>query len=525
MSLILRLPYELCVQVASNKRLSRHDLAAMRLVCRLFAATAASVLFRRVKMSRLKVDGDSFEHIAASKHLAQHVRELVWHELDLEAWIAPGEEAPRPGNFYASLDQDDFTLVQELMAGAAYDTSVFWFPRMSFEDHQNFALWSVGWFVTTLNKFPHLTAFVSCPMPQDRVITYKEYPIDPSLYRRQSRKNTQTSNCGFFSYMLVAMNRAESNVRALSWQDENIHPTNLGNILLPIHVSAFRALTTIYLCPTGFSQEQLDLMVICLKAAINLERLSLCYDRGGLKCPLISALAKSCACPSLISFEVSHINLFLNHMGSFLSKCTSLRHLHFRECRVLLGDVLKLRREMSPCQLTSITITSDATANLTFQESSLVDYVSRRSPLLLDSDGNLVQTLARNYRVCTESPNDDDSTSTFSDDEESTLQHLRDDWQKPYWSWGRFGPRGDMYYWQVEDADEAQAETTIWSFKDRSGRTRSGDPLEYLSDWDSEADNEATPLPYGEAYDKELYNPNPAFSGAEPPPGATYVWK
>ncbi|KAH8162018.1 hypothetical protein CIB48_g6254 [Xylaria polymorpha] len=192
MSAILRFPYELCLQIASDKRLSRDDLAAMRLVCRLFASPAAEILFRRVKISRLKVDKDSLEHIAASEHLAQYVRELVWHELDLEAWVTLEEEALSLGIDH--LPDGEFTSARKMM-------------------------------------------------------------------------------------VLEVMKRAQSNVRTLSWQDENSHPENPGNRLLHKHIDAFRGLTTIDLSSTILSRKQRDGIVLCLKAAINLKHLSLCYER------------------------------------------------------------------------------------------------------------------------------------------------------------------------------------------------------------------------------------------------------
>lgn len=198
MSAILRFPYELCLQIASDKRLSRDDLAAMRLVCRLFASPAAEILFRRVKISRLKVDKDSLEHIAASEHLAQYVRELVWHELDLEAWVTLEEEALSLGIDH--LPDGEFTSARKMMGDAASSTSLFWFPRLPFNDHQNFVLSSVSSFVAILDKFPHLTSFVSCPMPRDRYSTYNGSQIHFIVYRMHTQEISNTSNCGFFSY-------------------------------------------------------------------------------------------------------------------------------------------------------------------------------------------------------------------------------------------------------------------------------------------------------------------------------------
>ncbi|KAI0196163.1 hypothetical protein EV127DRAFT_404112 [Xylaria flabelliformis] len=525
---MLYLPYEIVAQIASNKRLSRRDLAAMRLVCRFFTVPVTAVLFRQVKMSRLRADRDSFEHIAASEHLARHVRELVCQ--------------PGISEISTSCD-DDFVLVCDLMAGASWDTDLFWFPRTPLRDlpnaidyllpserdkqsdhkpmsdYQNFISSSVGWFVTTLDKFPNLTALISRPMPRGRVVTYKEYPIELDLYRYRERRYTDYdahNDTGFFSYFLEAMKRVGSNVRTLSRQDKlHNYRANFGTESLLKHNTAFQALTRIDLCPILFNEEQREIVISCLKAATNLEHLSLCFGR--LTHNLDFTLIDSCNWTTLTSLELFG-NRFANlPLVSFLNRCTGIRHLVLQDCIVKSADILKLR-EKSSCQLTSIFITCEA-ASHSYLESNLLDFVNRRSSVLLDSDGDSMETIG-NHRICTELSNGDDSMPTSSDTEEeekeSTLNHPWY-WEEPYWSWGEFGPSHDIYCWQVDDIDEAQAGTTIWSFKGRNGRTLYGDPLEYFSDIDSKDGLEITPLPWGLDFFRALSSFIPYI---EPPPGA-----
>ncbi|KAI0443338.1 hypothetical protein F4803DRAFT_515814 [Xylaria telfairii] len=445
MSAILRFPYELHVQIASDKTLERNDLAALRLVCRCFASPAASVLFRCVKMSRLKKDKDSLEHIAASEHLAQHVRELVWYELNLEAWFTPEEEEDALSLGLIRLPPSSrYNRIRQLMADVASDTSVFWFPRLPFNDGRNFARLSVGSFVATLGKFPRLTSFVSCPMPWSRDITYNESQIRCGLYRTNAQRTNTTSNCGFFSYMLEAMKHAQSNVQTLSWQDENTNYTNLGRRILCTQIDAFKGLTTIDLSPTIFSQEQCDWIVLCLKAAINLKHLSLCYERRHYegRCPLISGLVGSCAWTSLTSIEFSYISFSkYRMMVPFLAKCTGLRQLYLRECLVYCTDIMALR-QLPSRQFTSIVITGKA--EYCYLESSLLDYVNRISDVLIDSDKQPIRVTPRDgCGVCTvQSPDDNDLIR----------QH------KPHWSRARFDPDGDLHYWQADDFYEDSLE-------------------------------------------------------------------
>ncbi|KAI0861985.1 hypothetical protein F4860DRAFT_513414 [Xylaria cubensis] len=536
---MLYLPYEIVAQIASNKRLSRRDLAAMRLVCRFFTVPVTAVLFRQVKMSRLRADRDSFEHIAASEHLARHVRELVWYEFDLEDWRQPGIS-----EISTSCD-DDFVLVCDLMAGASWDTDLFWFPRTPLRDlpnaidyllpserdkqsdhkpmsdYQNFISSSVGWFVTTLDKFPNLTALISRPMPRGRVVTYKEYPIELDLYRYRERRYTDYdahNDTGFFSYLLEAMKRVGSNVRTLSRQDKlHKYRAGFGTESLPKHNTAFEALTRIDLCPIVFNEEQREIVISCLKAATNLEHLSLCFGRVAHK--LEFTLIDSCTWTTLTSLELFGIGFENLPIVSFLNRCTGIRHLVLQECTVKSADILELR-EKSSCQLTSIFITCEA-ASHSYPESNLLDFVNRRSSILLDSDGDPMETI-RNHRICTELSNGDDSMPTSSDteeeeEEESTLNNPWH-WAEPYWSWGRLPPSYDVYCWQVDDVDEAQAGTTVWSFRGCDGDILYGDPLEYFSDIDSEDSLEITPLPWGTDFFRASAPWMPADT--EPPPGA-----
>ncbi|KAI0489641.1 hypothetical protein F4859DRAFT_160376 [Xylaria cf. heliscus] len=81
-------------------------------------------------MSRLRVDRDTFEHIVASEHLAQPPRELVWHELDLEARIALGKKPLYPDDSDLLLDEDLHSHSGAHGRCCLRPRSLFWFPRM-----------------------------------------------------------------------------------------------------------------------------------------------------------------------------------------------------------------------------------------------------------------------------------------------------------------------------------------------------------------------------------------------------------
>lgn len=79
-----RLPTELLFMIMSH--LDRKDKKTFRLLDPRCSPMPLPILFRSIGFSRLRRDRDAFEMIAAHPHLAVHVRELVWWELQLEAW-------------------------------------------------------------------------------------------------------------------------------------------------------------------------------------------------------------------------------------------------------------------------------------------------------------------------------------------------------------------------------------------------------------------------------------------------------
>ncbi|KAI0545762.1 hypothetical protein F4679DRAFT_453068 [Xylaria curta] len=267
------------------------------------------------------------------------------------------------------------------------------------------------------------------------------------------------------------------------------------------------------------------MVLLCLKAATNLKHLSLCLDATAHLAKMyhiyVYGLIESYTWTTLTSFKISGIRFAIYPMVSFLKRCTGIRCLMLRECLVKPADISELR-EKSLCQLTSITITHESAYSC--PESNLLDFVNRRSSVLLDSDGDPINS-SRNCGISTELPNDDDSTPTSSEPssldkkEVDPLDHPWYGWEKPYWSWGRFGSDNDIYCWQVDDVDEAQAGTTIWSYQDSDEWTEYGDPLDYHSDIDGENDLEVTPLPWGREFLRRSASP-PLFPDTEPPLGA-----
>lgn len=67
--------------VAADPVLTNRDRKQARLACRVLDGAMTPVVFKRVFISRLRVDCDAFLSVAASPHLAACVEEVIWLEL------------------------------------------------------------------------------------------------------------------------------------------------------------------------------------------------------------------------------------------------------------------------------------------------------------------------------------------------------------------------------------------------------------------------------------------------------------
>lgn len=78
---LLGMPQELLRMVAADPVLTNRDRKQARLACRVLDGAMTPIVFRRIFISRLRADRDTFLSIAASPHLAACVEEVVWLEL------------------------------------------------------------------------------------------------------------------------------------------------------------------------------------------------------------------------------------------------------------------------------------------------------------------------------------------------------------------------------------------------------------------------------------------------------------
>ncbi|KAL7619758.1 hypothetical protein AAE478_010300 [Parahypoxylon ruwenzoriense] len=75
------IPAEILCMIFTDISISNDDLKSLRLIGGLWSGVATELLFRRICISRLKMDHDSFFNIVSQPHLANAVRVLVWYEI------------------------------------------------------------------------------------------------------------------------------------------------------------------------------------------------------------------------------------------------------------------------------------------------------------------------------------------------------------------------------------------------------------------------------------------------------------
>ncbi|RYP53119.1 hypothetical protein DL769_010565 [Monosporascus sp. CRB-8-3] len=180
------LPNELLIFIVSY--LPVHTKKVFRLTCRAYEPIPLPFLFRWIRLSRLREDKDAFEGIAAHPHLQVNARELVWYELELEAWY--------PDDM---LFKDiDYALMDRLVSDASSDRELFWIPRYSFESSpRHFE----RRFLELLVRIPGLETIISRRMPASRSISYKGYSLLAAEWSHNLDPIIPGGNQGFFTLL------------------------------------------------------------------------------------------------------------------------------------------------------------------------------------------------------------------------------------------------------------------------------------------------------------------------------------
>ncbi|OTA99981.1 hypothetical protein M426DRAFT_15872 [Hypoxylon sp. CI-4A] len=492
------LPWELVVQVASNPIFSTQDWKILRLVCLRWEQPVASLLFRRITISRFKADKEKFEKIAIHGDLAGHVLEVVWHELSLESW----------GGVSVYDDREFSQTTQAYMYKASCDTDVFWIPDRRSDPRTDITQASLPLFISALNRMPKLRSFTSCPMPPGRVFSYRGFDLEVDSYMNQydpERDPKFTSgNMGLFRFILpLLMDGRYSKINTLRWQDEGtIASLTLD---LPDFSGAFRNLEIMSLTLSHFDESSTETLISCLSAATKLRRLSLRLEerRDRSQDHLRNSIFKNCFWPHLRYLHLKEVVFGSDNFEHFLWRHSrTLESIVCSNCRRTdYGDALGWESIRLP--------SSNSTLAFLMSESNGPIYIGpkhkecwlefRTLPFEYNHPGwseeEDLDWTSEGYNSA-----DDESASRVAETSDDEERSFKDYQPKVFWSWDRFRTEDDSsemstYYWQVADARNAKAETTCWEFKKNGERSLSSDPFDYFSDWDSDEDT-AVPTPY-----------------------------
>ncbi|KAI6083885.1 hypothetical protein F4821DRAFT_280520 [Hypoxylon rubiginosum] len=514
-SILAGLPLELWLQVIADDALSNRDLKALRLTYKDWVPHINRHLFRRIVISRLKEDMDKFEQISTTPHLAKHVQQLVWHELHLEKWTNPDEW----GDY-------QFRVMDSLMHRAVYDTTLFWFPklpRLPASDRFDGTLQRGrpgiinlfrGRFAAALDRMPELSTFISCSMPPERTFYFEGYPLRADLFSINMYPDWLDNNGGFALFMLPILIRNPLKIKSLHLATEITD----GLYLNEARLNAFSSLTSIDLRISNISEGDLDYFSMCLLEAKELKDLSLCFERTdpGTGEQFLDNILLFETWSHLTSLQLGGTRFSSERLGRFCRRHEQLRHLSFVMCCVTFEDLLQL----TGLQLDSITIRSDDDEYSRFiSQERILAFVNGESfDTIADSEEGFAnyqitdeirtEVSIYDHHNCGTAAYFDSKLEQFNEayssfdlmeidlDSEEDDMEFKDSQEKTYWAWGK---RGDgTCYWRVDKAELADAETTFWKFTKWNGFAEAygEDPLDYFSEWDSDAGDVATPTPY-----------------------------
>lgn len=283
---IQHLPNELLSSILSRLE-DFEDWTNFRLICRACEPVPIPLLFRRIRLSRLKWDKDVFEQIASHPHLAQHVQELVWYELQLEAWIDQS-------SIQSLLEDDYHESMRQFLTDAIHDPELFWIPRSEPSSNCTNTQQIINdyrpRFFQFLERLPNLRTFASSPIRGDREILYRDYPLTIDLFLLQLDCKIVGHSEGFLEFLVPAMERSASTVIDLRLAERRIYISLLFQpVSLTLNGDVFRALTSIDLdlnctlqtvsTDTGdIVKDNTKVFAECLRSAKGLRRLALRFD-------------------------------------------------------------------------------------------------------------------------------------------------------------------------------------------------------------------------------------------------------
>ncbi|KAI0148370.1 hypothetical protein GGR57DRAFT_505163 [Xylariaceae sp. FL1272] len=325
-STVEALPVEICEQIIYDCGLSRKDLKSLRATCRTFNILTTELLFRVVALDSYFRDGTNLENIAATPHLARHVRELIWYEIDHYRYMfRTGLPSVRFVPSYGT--DEDRDLAASVITG-----------------------FSPEWFRSAVDRLPNLVTFRTSTSPQ-------EFPS------HGSRGRIGLYNIGLVLFFLSALRRPRSRISNLIVRgNTNICPFPF---FLPGDIWAFNKLTNLELCVGGWLDPGDDISdgLRAFGTATHLERLTLCFNNGFHDLEhhygeFLRSLEEVFSPPRLTSLTLVSYRLMRtdNRIPVLpLRDARSLRSLEYLDAILPLQEIVNLRNR-TDLNLESITI-------------------------------------------------------------------------------------------------------------------------------------------------------------------------
>jgi hypothetical protein len=372
------LPFEMLALIISDVELTANEFSALRLTCRALNRAATPRLYRRIHVSKLIADRDSFLAICASPHLAVHVREVAWLEIGWNMYQFDMQLSQVLAYHWHALDGTDEFLSADFRDQAS---ASFWLmdlptpaevarrhlrmpDSISITRERTIAEFR-NVFLAAIDSLPGLQTFTSEPMPSARVINPGgAFEMTASIFQTFQDQpeiggDVPQTNDGLFLFLAEAMRRPTSTVTRLRWADEFLGMSHVRG-LNPL---AFERLESIELCLTPGRHVRpsdfLHLAAAIARAAPTLRHLKLCLEHasphtssGALEqALLLSPFGGGGAQCSLLSLSLVALHLSTDELlAVIMPHAGTLRHLHL-ESMAVEPRLIGLLRNAGPPKL------------------------------------------------------------------------------------------------------------------------------------------------------------------------------
>ncbi|OAA59618.1 F-box domain, cyclin-like protein [Niveomyces insectorum RCEF 264] len=397
---LTKLPTELVDDIAGY--LTAEDLKALRLTHSSFKRSTETLLYRVACISKTKRDLARLLGIAGSPHLAPLPTQLVWYELaddendglldddryNGREWaeiVPPLPPLPLPRT--AGIEQR-----LRRMVGHAFWTVPFYqvgderlptkFDESRAADWQNandayLARRTVAQAATeqkilaAVRKLTSLRTLVARPMPPDYTLAvYRRYRLEANIMQRLNAADSwQRTPNGLFLFTDPCPALAHP-IHTLALADRSASPALFASVYARSSAALFAHLRTLDLCLNwrGFSRadrtaQQAPCVLQCLRAATQLQRLTLCFETSNLAWNrgIVTDVLQTAFWPALHTLELVDVWYAETDFIGFVRRhAQTLRALVLLDCRGHTDALVRAMADTPDLRLTTFKVRADA---------------------------------------------------------------------------------------------------------------------------------------------------------------------